>query len=133
MKKLIALLTTQVFVIAMSLPAQAWTNPDQSGTCFFFSGNKLKSKTSCTISSGGGAGGMYTILKVRGKTYNFETETMSENHNTTYKGKRVQEYSRHAKSYAVLKNEAAVLSAANSNNLLYCYRTSDKKLDICYN
>lgn len=114
----------------------AWENPDQKATCYLFKNNKLQKKSACLMQTGGGAGGMYAILTFNNKKYHFETETMSGNYKTIYypngnlenKAKDVIDYARNAKTFKVLKDD--------ENNpdiqMLFCHKTKDGKLDICY-
>lgn len=117
----------------ISMQSFAHDNPDQKTTCYLFQNNKLKSKQSCIMSSGGGAGGMFTILKMCKKSYHFETSTMSQEYPTFYyetdtETKNVTEYSRDSKTLRILSD--AQLDKAKEP--LWCYKTQDKKLDICY-
>lgn len=117
----------------LSSASFAHENPDQNGTCYLLQNNKLKTKQSCVIQTGGGAGGMYTILNLGKKTYHFETSTMSEDFPTVYyetdnKTKKVTEYSRDSRTLRVLSST----QFDNAKDPLWCYKTQDKKLDICY-
>lgn len=115
--------------------AFAHENPDQKATCYLFKNNKLQSKSACIVKSAGGAGGMYTILKFGKKSYHFETNTMTENWKTIYyqssnlnKFIAVNDYSRDKKTLKILKDSEISIDS----NFLFCYKTKDGKLDICY-
>ncbi|MEG2750142.1 MAG: hypothetical protein RR939_12240, partial [Acinetobacter sp.] len=71
MKKTLGLL----LILTASVSIFAHENPDKKGKCFEVSGKNIT--TSCLISSGGGAGGMYTALKIGKKEYLIEESTMN--------------------------------------------------------
>lgn len=128
MKKFVCLMMLPLALVTTNANARPY--PDKLGVCYFFSGNKLKQKTPCVVAAGYGAGAMYTSLQIGKRNYYFETNTMTEDGQTTYKGKPVHEYTRDASFYRVLTDKE--LETAENEELLFCYRTRDKKLDICY-
>lgn len=128
MKKFVmCILSLSIFSI--SSISFAYSNPDESGVCYFFSNNKLKERKICIISTGGAAGGYYTNLEVNNKNYSFETSTMDEVHKSYYKNQLVKSYLRDGTFYNKISKEEAKMA----HHLLYCYQTKDKKLDICHN
>ncbi len=124
---LLAMMTTTAF---------AWVNPDQKTTCYTFKNNKLQNKSTCVMQTGGGAGGMYLTLKVGKKSYHFETETLTEAMKTVYypipnnfdKTKDVIDYYRHPKTYKIVEE----YQIGKNTNALFCQKTKDGKVDICY-
>lgn len=108
----------------------AHSTPDQSGVCYTFNGDKLTSKASCIISSGGGAGGMYTSLDFKGKTYSFESSS-DRNGNEVWSDNKgqVKSYVRDGTFYKKVSES----DAQYVDHLLYCFRSSKSKLDICHN
>lgn len=71
MKTIICLLST----ILVSISAIAHENPDRIGKCFVVDGKN--STKGCIVASGGGAGGMYTLLTIGEKEYLIEESTMN--------------------------------------------------------
>ena len=110
--------------------ASAHSNPDESGVCYIFKANKLTSKAPCIISSGGGAGGIYTSLDFKGKTYSFESGIDSKGNEVWSDSKgAVKSYLRDGTFYKkISQNEAQY-----ANHLLYCFSSAKTKLDICHN
>lgn len=133
MNNLLKLLSLTALAL-LSSASFAHENPDQTGTCYIFKNNQLKAKQSCVIKTGGGAGGMYTILQIGQNFYRFETSTMSEDYPTVYyetdsKTKEVVEYSRNSKTLRILSNQ----QMDKAKDPLWCYKTKDNRLDICSN
>ena len=132
MKKFVSFGLMMLPLVLVATNANARPYPDQLGICYFFSGDKLKQKKPCVIATGYGAGSMYTSLEVGKKEYTFTTNTMIENEETTYNDKPVYVYSRLMGFYRELSDDDVKSGVYEYSDLLPCYRTQDKKLDICY-
>ena len=117
--------------LSMPLLAEAHSSPDEVAVCYNFSGNTLKKTQSCIVSSGGGAGGMYTSIAVGGKKYAMEGPC-DNNGNCRYSlnGKPIISYTRDGTFYRKLTKKEAF---NNADNLLYCYKTKNGSVDICHN
>lgn len=127
MKKILGLL----ILLTASASIFAHENPDKIGKCFEVRGKNIT--TSCIISSGGGAGGMYTALKIGKKEYLIEESTMNPdaeersfslglNSDSMLKA---QEYYRDAKTKQVIKTY--------KSGSWFCSKQINGKLDVCYN
>lgn len=115
----------------MPLLAEAHSNPDEVAVCYSFSGNSLKKTQPCIVSSGGGAGGVYTAIAVGGKKYAMEGPCDNNgNCNYSWSSKPIISYTRDGTFYRKLTQKEAF---NNSDNLLYCYKTKNGSLDICHN
>lgn len=131
MKKRVGLMMVSLMVLGIH-SANARPNPDRLGICYVFSGDEVSQKAPCIIASGYGAGGSYVGLEFNHKSHVFETSTMPEDDGkTTYEDKPVRQYIRHAGFYHVISDDE--LESVEPDDMLYCYRTRDKKLDICHN
>ncbi|PUV05593.1 hypothetical protein DCD77_08240 [Acinetobacter baumannii] len=126
MKTIICLLSS----LLISASALAHENPDRIGKCFVVDGKNITK--GCIISSGGGAGGMYTLLTIGEKEYLIEESTMnpdSEDRSISMGGDsddllEAIEYSRDFKTKKVIKNFKM--------NSWSCFKQIKGKLDVCY-
>lgn len=126
MKTIICLLSS----LLISAAAFAHENPDRIGKCFVVDGKNITK--GCIISSGGGAGGMYTLLTIGEKEYLIEESTMnpdSEDRSISMGGDsddllEAIEYSRDFKTKKVIKNFKM--------NSWSCFKQIKGKLDVCY-
>lgn len=116
--------------IGMPLLAEAHSSPDEVAVCYSFSGNTLKKTQSCIVSSGGGAGGMYTAIAVGGKKYAMEGPC-DNNGDCSYSwnNKPIISYTRDGTFYRKLTQKEAF----NADHVLYCYKTKNGSVDICHN
>ncbi len=130
MKKCMGLMMLSLMVLGIH-SGNARPYPDRLGICYVFVGDEVSQKAPCIIASGYGAGSSYVGLEFNHKNYVFETSTMSEDGKTTYEDKPVRQYVRHAGFYHVIGDDE--LESVEPDDMLYCYRTRDKKLDICHN
>ncbi|MDN8247141.1 hypothetical protein QZK48_11430 [Acinetobacter baumannii] len=126
MKTIICLLSS----LLISASAFAHENPDRIGKCFVVDGKNITE--GCIVASGGGAGGMYTLLTIGEKEYLIEESTMdpnSEYRSISMGGDsdellEAKEYYRDKKTKKELKEykEGAWL----------CYKQVKGKMDACY-
>lgn len=126
MKTIICLLSS----LLISASAFAHENPDRIGKCFVVDGKNITE--GCIVASGGGAGGMYTLLTIGEKEYLIEESTMdpnSEYRSISMGGDsdellEAKEYYRDKKTKKELKEykEGAWL----------CYKQLSGKMDACY-
>ncbi|HEC0323204.1 hypothetical protein ABTI07_03580 [Acinetobacter baumannii] len=125
MKKVLVML-----VAFFTVQAFAHENPDSKGQCFVVDGKNITK--SCIVSSGGGAGGMYTALKIGSQNIHIEESTMnpdSEDRSISMGGDsddllEAIEYSRDFKTKKVIKNFKM--------NSWSCFKQIKGKLDVCY-
>lgn len=99
--------------IALSSTAFARPNADQLGICYTFNKDKLKDRGVCIISSGNGAGEMYTNIDYNGKKYLFE---FSDSSKLVY----------HRDSFY----QRAKFDEIPEDEVITCYK--DKPNDICF-
>lgn len=116
--------------IFLTSAAFAHENPDRKGQCFVVDGKNITKP--CVVSSGGGAGGMYTALKIGKQNFLIEESTMNPDseERSIVMGKDVDhfmdavEYSRDFKTKKVIKNF--------KSDSWSCYSQIKGKLDVCY-
>lgn len=125
MKKVLVMLAA-----CISVQAFAHENPDRKGQCFIVDGKNITKP--CIVSSGGGAGGMYTALKIGKQDFLIEESTMnpdSEDRSIAM-GKDVdnmmdaEEYYRDDNSKKVVKNY--------KDGSWFCNKQIKGKLDVCF-
>lgn len=126
MKTIICLLSS----LFISVAAFAHENPDRIGQCFVVDRKNISK--GCIVSSGGGAGGMYTLLTIDEKEYLIEESTQnpdSEERSISMGGDsdelmEAKEYYRDNKTKKELTKykEGAWL----------CYKQVNGKMDACY-
>lgn len=126
MKKLVLV---GLFAIGTSVAHAA---PAQKTTCYTFTNNKLQQKSACTVQNSDSETAMQTILKVGKKSYRFETEMTSGNYATTYYAdgdapQSVESYKRSPRTLKLLPNTQIA-----DTKPLYCHKTSDGKVDVCF-
>ncbi|OEC90463.1 hypothetical protein [Acinetobacter sp. YK3] len=126
MKKTLSLflaLTTSTSIFAHE-------NPDRKGKCIEVNGKNIT--TNCIISSGGGAGGMYTALKIGKKEYLIEENTMNPDAEERSFSLGInadsmldaKEYYRDPKTKQVIKTY--------KDGAWFCSKQIKGKLDVCY-
>ncbi|EPP5028248.1 hypothetical protein ACUQWF_003814 [Acinetobacter baumannii] len=116
--------------IFLTSAAFAHEYPDHMGKCFVVDGKNITK--GCIISSGGGAGGMYTLLTIGEEEYLIEESTMnpaSEERSIAMGSDsddllEAIEYSRDFKTKKVIKNFKM--------NSWSCFKQIKGKLDVCY-
>lgn len=116
--------------LLISAAAFAHENPDRIGKCFVVDGKNVTK--GCIVASGGGAGGMYTLLTIGEKEYLIEESTMnpdSEDRSISMGSDsddllEAIEYSRDFKTKKVIKNFKM--------NSWSCFKQIKGKLDVCY-
>lgn len=118
------------------------------GTCYLFDANQLITKQQCTTTGGGGAGGYYVEYSIGDKSYGYETSwkyeeasddyyletfyreeslnTDGETYSFTYTPST--EYYRDANSLKPIVEK----NITNNRNVLTCYKTASKQIDLCY-
>ncbi|AMX20347.1 hypothetical protein IEC338SC_3236 [Acinetobacter pittii] len=125
MKKVLVMLAA-----CISIQAFAHENPDRKGQCFIVDGQNITKP--CVVSSGGGAGGMYTALKIGKQNILIEESTMnpdSEDRSIAM-GKDVdhmldaEEYYRDGISKKVIKTY--------KEGSWFCNKQIKGKLDVCF-
>ena len=128
--KTIAIALSAIGVLSIPVLSQAHSSPDEVAVCYSFSGNTLKKTQSCIVSSGGGAGGMYTNIAVGGKKYSMEGPCDNNGNCKFYwNDKPITSYTRDGTFHHKLTQK----EISTANHLLYCYKTKNGSLDICHN
>lgn len=123
-------LTIALAISALPMFAQAHSSPDEVGVCYKFSGDKVKDTQSCIISSGGGAGGMYTNIKMNNRSYPFEGMCgMNSKCDYNLNGKSITSYIRDGIFHKRISQE----EASTAEHLLYCFKNKNGSIDICHN
>ncbi|HGU9765499.1 TPA: hypothetical protein ACNFOO_000949 [Acinetobacter baumannii] len=125
MKKVLVMLAA-----CISVQAFAHENPDRKGQCFIVDGKNITKP--CIVSSGGGAGGMYTALKIGKQNFLIEESTMNPDSEgrSIAMGKDVdnmmdaEEYYRDGNSKKVVKNY--------KDGSWFCNKQIKGKLDVCF-
>ncbi|WP_228731816.1 hypothetical protein [Acinetobacter pittii] len=119
-----------MLVACFTVQAFAHENPDSKGQCFVVDGKNITK--SCIVSSGGGAEGMYTALKIGSQNIHIEESTMnpdSEDRSIAM-GKDLdhmmdaEEYYRDGNSKKVVKNY--------KDGAWFCNKQVKGKLDVCF-
>lgn len=116
--------------------AYAHEFPDSKGLCAEVIKGKLQTAQKCVISSGGGAGGMYTNLKYGKTIINIGESTMCPEYDTKGCG------------FGVLKNDKDMGEGSDKDyysrdvktgkitekfeNNWSCLKTTNHKIDVCY-
>ena len=106
-------------------PVWAHSNQDQSKVCYLFKGDRLVKQAPCTVSSGGGAGGLYSQLKIGRQTYSIETD---------YNGGNASINDQPGKAYS--RNELHKRLADDDQNAtpyMYCFQRTGSRISICHN
>ena len=125
MNKILIMLTAVI-----SVQVFAHENPDRKAQCFAVEGKNITKP--CVVSSGGGAGGMYTLLTIGEKEYLIEESTMNTDseERSISMGSDSDElleavnYYRDGKTKKVIKNY--------KDDSWLCYSQIKGKLDACY-
>ncbi len=125
MKSLIA-----ISLLFVSISAFAHENPDQKGQCLIVSGKNTPQ--SCVISSGGGAGGMYTILNVNKKQYHIEESTMCEDDCWIGLGNDIERMKDASQYYLDAKTKKIVKEPKPNSPFWNCYKQVRGNLNVCY-
>lgn len=126
MKTIICLLSS----LLISAAAFAHENPDRIGKCFVVDGKNITE--GCIVASGGGAGGMYTLLTIGEKEYLIEESTMNpdgEKRSISMGGDSDELLE--AKEYYRDKKTKKELSEYKEGAWL-CYKQVNGKMDACY-
>lgn len=121
----------RLFVLmCLVAPCTTYAAPhdERPGVCYMFKGDKLLSKGTCVVATGGGAGGVYETMTYKGKDYIAETALCFDKKSDEYvtcgtnlNGLDADYYHRDLFYNIVDREEGGVLS---------CY--ASKKIDICY-
>lgn len=126
MKTIICLISS----ILISTSAIAHENSDRIGKCFVVDGENITK--GCIVSSGGVAGGMYTLLTIGEKEFLIEELTMnpdSEERSIAMGGDSDELLE--AKEYYRDKKTKKELTAYKEDAWL-CYKQVNGKMDACY-
>lgn len=115
-------------LLVVSAFAMAHDNDDLKGQCFIVNGNN-KSKP-CVVSSGGGAGGMYTILRFNNKNYHIEESTMCDSDCGAWLGSDI-EHMKEAKQYYLDAKTKKPIKDPNYRSW-FCYKQLSGNLNVCY-
>ena len=106
---------------------------EELSICYKFTNDKLAKKSSCIVHSGYGAGGSYVALEQGKSIYNIETQInynektdSSEESEPTLNDLPATFYTRDL-FYNKIEDKSLI-----TDNSLRCYRTKNKKIDICY-
>ncbi|MCH4243846.1 hypothetical protein [Acinetobacter gerneri] len=125
MKSLIA-----ISLMFVSISAFAHENPDRKGQCLIVSGKN--SPQPCVISSGGGAGGMYTILNINKKQYHIEESTMCEDDCGISLGSDLNHMKDASHYYLDAKTKKIVKEPKPNSPFWNCYKQVRGNLNVCY-
>ena len=131
--------TIAIAFAALSLPllSHAHSNPDEVKVCYSFSGNTLKQTQPCIVSTGGGAGGIYTSIRIGNKSYLFEGYcSIDGDCEYTYYPNDPDTKPIDTISYlrdGTFHHKVSEDESALANHLLYCFKTEDGAIDICTN
>ncbi|MFX4955790.1 hypothetical protein ABTC33_17930 [Acinetobacter baumannii] len=125
--KTITCLLSSVLISTLTF---AHENPDSKGQCFIVDGKNITKP--CIVSSGGGAGGMYTALKIGNQNIHIEESTMNPDseERSIAMGKDVdhmqdaEEYYRDGVSKKIIKTY--------KDGSWFCNKQVKGKLDVCY-
>lgn len=137
-------------IFSINTPAHAYDFKPTSGTCYFFEANQLIKKQPCTTTGGGGAGGYSVAYHIGDKSYEYETnwnynqelddyhpETLyredtinADEESYSFKYTTTIEYIREYKSLTPISDTAS--ATLDNDDILYCYKTAAKNLDLCY-
>ncbi|MEN8406049.1 hypothetical protein [Acinetobacter seifertii] len=119
-----------MLVAGISVQAFAHENPDSKGQCFIVDGKNI-TKT-CVVSSGGGAGGMYTALKIGKQNYHIEETTMNPDSEERSIAMGMDlDHMMDAKEYYRDGNSKKVIKTYKDGSW-FCNRQIKGKLDVCY-
>ncbi|NNP71301.1 hypothetical protein A7P53_00135 [Acinetobacter defluvii] len=113
--------------------AYAHESPDSKGLCAEVIKGKLQPAQKCIISSGGGAGGMYTILKYGKSKLHIEESTMCPEYDTKGCGIAVGRDLDHmsdGQDYYRDKKTGKITEKYENN--WSCLKTTNHKIDVCY-
>lgn len=107
------------FLVTIS---HARPNPDELGICYLFKGDNLQDKGACIVSTGYGAGGVYTSLYFNKKDYLFEF--------TDYEEADKLSYLRDSGFYHKITRQLLEDYDYGDNDYLMCYKS--RPSDVCY-
>lgn len=120
--------------LLLNCTAIAHENPDIKGVCANVVNNKLIQAKKCVISSGGGAGGMYTVLNFGKTKVHIEESTMCPEYDTKgcnpSVGRTVEDLEDGQRYYRDYKTGNIIKSYKDGN--WSCAKRNDKKVDACY-
>lgn len=106
-------------------PVWAHSNQDQSKDCYLFKDDRLIKHKPCTVSSGGGAGGLYSQLRMGRQAYSIETD---------YNGGNVSINDQPGKAYSRNKLHARLSDDdQNATPYMYCFQRNGSRISICHN
>lgn len=116
--------------LLFALPVFAHEYPAETGECFIVKNNIPLKTQSCKIHSGGGAGGLYTNLKIN--NINFLIE---ENEDSGLSlGNNSESLEEGTFYYRDLNNKKSIISLekAKIHPAFYCAKQLNGNLDVCY-
>lgn len=130
MKKILVLFSS----LFLSMTLYAHENPDRKGLCAYVVKNKITQAKKCVISSGGGAGGTYTVLNFGKANVHIEETTMCPEFDTKgcspSIGRNLDDLKDGERYYRDYKTGNIIKSYKDGN--WWCVKRKDKKLDACY-
>ncbi|EPF74654.1 hypothetical protein [Acinetobacter rudis] len=131
MKKLVLLAT-----ICITGIVYAHEFPDAKGLCADVVDDKLQTAQKCVISSGGGAGGMYTILQYGKSKVHIEESTMCPEYDTKGCDIGVSKNDKilgkgNSESYYLRDYKTGKITKSDKGNWT-CVKTSNNKINTCY-
>lgn len=121
MKSIKYLVVSAVSLISVS--AMAYMNDPLQTNCYLFNGNSVKQAKQCMVESGGGMGGATTEVSMGNSYYEIEENYSGGRESYTLNGKKAQQYYR---------NYARKITTNTDQAKYYCFRTNDRKIDLCW-
>ncbi len=103
----------------------AHENPDRIGKCFVPNGKNITK--SCVVSSGSGAGGLYTLLTIGETEYLIEESTMNPDSE-----KRSIAMGSDSDDLLEAVDYSRDFKTKNKSDSWSCYKQTKGKLDVCY-
>lgn len=115
---------TLSLLLAASGAALAHSNEDQVKVCYLFNSDKLISTKPCVVSSGGGAGGLYSNIKMGKKSYSIESGYNGED--ATMNNKPAVTYSRNEFYNRLADNQ-------DVEPFMFCTQQKGSNISVCHN
>ncbi|MDQ8953181.1 hypothetical protein RFH42_09440 [Acinetobacter rudis] len=124
-------------VMCISGVVSAHEFPDAKGLCADVVKDKLQPAQKCIISSGGGAGGMYTILQYGKSKVHIEESTMCPEYDTkgcdisVSKNDKIFGEGHSDESYYLRDYKTGKITKSDKYSWT-CVKTSNNKINTCY-
>lgn len=120
-------LAISLLFIFTSFNAYARPNPSYVGICYEFKKDQLINYDTCVVSTGNGAGVLYTTLKYNNKKYLLDN-SVGQGENWSINGKKAKLYTRDP--YYLERTDIEELISYD-DPIIYCYENDS--LNICHN